>query len=69
MDRYRRVYVAEAQGVQVYFDGRPLTTLAARELGAAEIRDLRIHGNDLAIADGLGARVHLLRVLPPGRGS
>ena len=69
VDRYRRVYVAEAQRVQVYFDGRPLVAPAARELGAAEIRDLRIHGNDLAIADGLGARVHLFRVLPPGRGS
>lgn len=69
VDRYRRVYVAEAQRVQVYFDGRPLAALTARELGAAEIRDLRIHDDDLAIADGLGARVHLFRVLPPGRGS
>lgn len=67
VDRYRRVYVVETQAVQVYFDGRPLAALAARDLGAAEIRDLRIHENDLAIADGLGARVHLFRILPPGR--
>jgi len=69
VDRYRRVYVAEAQRVQVYFDGRPLAALAARQLGVAEIRDLRIHGNDLAIADGIGARVNLYRILSPERGS
>lgn len=69
VDRYRRVYVADALGVQVYFDGRLLVALAARALGAVEIRDLRIHGDDLAIADGSGARVHLFRVMPPGRGS
>ena len=69
VDRYRRVYVAEAQRMQVYFDGRPLVALAARELGTAEIRDLRIHDDDLAIAGGFGARVHLFRILPPGRGS
>lgn len=69
VDRHRRVYVAEAQGVQVFFDGRPIAAFAARDLGAAEIRDLRIHDNDLAIADAIGARVHLFRVLPPGRPS
>jgi hypothetical protein len=62
VDRYRRVYVAEPQALKVFFDGRLVAALSARELGAVEIRDLRIHGDDLAIADGLGARVHLFRI-------
>ena len=69
VDGYRRVYVADAQSVRVYVDGRLLTVLAARDLGVAEIRDLRIHGDDLAIAGGVGSRVHLFRVRPPGRGA
>jgi hypothetical protein len=65
VDRYRRVYVGEAQGMKVFFDGKLLASRTARELGAAEIRDLRVHGDDLAIADGMGARVLLFRVRSP----
>jgi hypothetical protein len=66
VDRERRVYVAEAQGVKVYFDGRLLASFAASELGALEIRDLRVHDGDLAIADAMGGRVHLFRIQAGG---
>lgn len=65
VDRRRRVFIADRfdQTLHVFRDGRPLAVITAAALGVLEICDLRVHDDDLAIADSLAARVHLFRLL------
>ena len=67
IDRFERIFVADALGSRLkIFSGRKLVHDLPREaLGVGEISDLSIDGDMLAIADGAGARVVLLRVSPP----
>lgn len=71
VDRHRRVYVIDSfdRSVHLFRGGRALARIAAPEIGAAELSDLRVHDDELAIADALGARVHLFRLLPEDPGS
>jgi sugar lactone lactonase YvrE len=63
-DRHGRVFVADAreQTLHVFAGGRHAGAVPASALGAAELGDLRVHDDDLAIADPLGSRVHVYRV-------
>lgn len=70
VDRGGRVFVADRfdQTLHLFVAGKPLAVIAAAALGAAEIRDLRVHDDDLVIADALGAKALLFRLLFGGTG-
>jgi len=67
VDRHRRVFVADRfdRSLKVFMDGRLIFNLPAAALGLQQVGDLRISEDQLALADGAGARVELLRIAPP----
>lgn len=64
VDRHRRVYVADRldNSLKVFADGKLVRTLPAGSLGVTQLSDLRLAGESLVIADGLGLRVVALRL-------
>ena len=64
VDRNERVFVADRgdNSIKVYSGGRQIAFVPARQIGAAEIADLSVDEGALAVADGAGAQVLLLRV-------
>lgn len=71
VDRHRRVYVSDGMDrhVHVFLRGRHEGSFAAQSFGATDFSDLRVQDDELVIADALGGRVHLFRVLPEGTAS
>ena len=65
VDRYQRVYVADAfdNALHVFQDARRVATWSAQQLGVAAVSDLRVADTDLAIADAPGGSVHVYRLL------
>ena len=67
LDRHGRVFVADRydQTLKIFAEGRLARTLPAAALGLGQISDVRISDDWLALADGVNARVELLRIAPP----
>ena len=70
IDHYRRVFVADLfdSSVKVFASGRLLQSIPAAALGLRQVTDLALDESRLVIADGVGARVVLVQIAPPGRG-
>jgi hypothetical protein len=72
VDRDERVFVADRgdNTIKVYGAGRQIAVVSGAQIGAAQIADLSVDAGALAVADGTGAQVLLLRVqaAPPARG-
>ncbi|MBI3374946.1 MAG: hypothetical protein HY017_24755 [Betaproteobacteria bacterium] len=67
-DRYGRVYVVDGmdRSLHIFRAGRHEGSLAAQSFGVTEFSDVRVHDDELAIADAVGGRVQLFRVLGEG---
>jgi hypothetical protein len=67
VDRFDRVYVADVfdRSIKMFSGGRMIASIPASEVGALEVSDLSINESNLLLADGAGARVIVLRIVPP----
>lgn len=67
IDRHERVFVADVLdgGIKVFAAGRLIDNIPAAAIGVREVRDLSVSGSRLVVADGVGARVVVMRIAPP----
>jgi hypothetical protein len=69
IDRHQRVFVADVfdRSIKVFVGGRLIDHIPANALGVREVSDLSVSESRLVIADGAGARVVVMRIVPPPR--
>lgn len=69
VDRDERIYVADRANrtLKIFAGGRQIAVFTAAQLGVTEITDLALDEGALAIADGAGGKIALLRVLATGQ--
>lgn len=69
VDRHARTFVADAfrNSLKVFIAGRLVYEASAATLGVAQISDFAVDEDRLVVADGVGARVVVLRIAAPQR--
>lgn len=67
VDRHERVFVADQfdRSIKIFMNGKLIHTAGGSELGMLQVSDLTIRDGVLALTDGMGARVQLMRISPP----